>query len=146
MSNIVLNRIRPQYEEYLSPSQSAYRARRSTADLVWAHRFIIVKAQARELTVYITGLDLSAAFDTIRRDELMTILGTIVRGDEVRMVRLLLSNTSLEVKMNGVAPERFESNVGSPQGDAISGVLFNIYLEDALRRVRANLNRADKKH
>ncbi len=45
--------------------------------------------------------------------------------------------------MKSVMPEWFESNVGSPQGDVISGVLFNIYLEDALRRVRMTLNQMD---
>ena len=61
----------------------------------------------------------------------------------VRMIRLLLSNTSLDIKLRGAETESFVSNVGSPQGDVRSGVLFNIYLEDALRRVRAELNAAD---
>ena len=143
LSNIVLERIRPQYEQYISPSQSAYRANRSTADLVWAHRFMIAKALSKQVTIYITGLDLSSAFDTIRRDELIKILGNIINDDEVRMIRLLLSNTTLNVKMNNADTAPFESNVGSPQGDAISGVLFNIYLEDALRRVRTSLNSRD---
>ena len=140
LSNIVLERIRPQYEQYISPTQSAYRSNRSTADIVWAHRFMITKSMTWPITLYITGLDLSAAFDTIRRDELMTILAGIVGSDELRMIRLLLSNTTLEVRMKEATTNPFASNVGSPQGDAISGVLFNIYLEDALRRVRAKLN------
>jgi hypothetical protein len=97
----------------------------------------------KELTIYITGLNLSTAFSTIKRDELLAILEMIVGQDEVRMIRLLLSNTSLEIKMNSVMPERFESNVGSPQGNVISGVLFNIYLEDALRREQTTQNQMD---
>ena len=140
LSNIILQRIHPQFEEYLSPSQSTYRSKRSTSDLVWAHRFIIAKAQSKKMPIFITGLDLSAAFDTIKRDELLAIMDTIVSHDEVRMIRLLLCNTSLEIRMKGVESKSFCSNVGSPQGDAISGVLFNIYLEDALRRIRTKLN------
>ena len=34
--------------------------------------------------------------------------------------------------MNGVKTENFQSNIGSPQGDGISGILFNIYLEDTI--------------
>jgi hypothetical protein len=56
------------------------------------------------------------------------------------MIRMLLSNTTLEVRMKDATTQPFASNVGSPQGDAISGILFNIYLEDALRRVRGKLN------
>ena len=104
---------------------------------------MIAKAQKKQMTICITGLDLSAAFDTIKRDELLNILGTILGDDEVRMIRLLLSNTTLDVKMSDAETQPFKSNVGSPQGDAISGVLFNIYLEDALRRVRTALNSND---
>jgi hypothetical protein len=140
LSNIVLERMRPQYEQYISPTQSAYRSNRSTADLVWAHRFMITTSMTWSITLYITGLDLSAAFDTIKRDELMDILAGITGNDELRMIRMLLSNTTLEVRMKDATTQPFASNVGSPQGDAISGVLFNIFLEDALRRVRAKLN------
>ena len=143
LSNITLARMKQKYEQYLSPSQSAYRSERCTADLVWAHRWMIAKAQTKKINIYITGLDLSAAFDTINREELIKILATIVDEDELRMIRLLLSSTSLDIKLKGADTESFASNVGSPQGDAISGVFFNIYFEDALRRVRAKLNAAD---
>jgi exonuclease III len=143
MSIIVLARIRPAYEQYLSPSQSAYRSDRCTADLVWAHRWIIAKAHVKQIAIDITGLDLTAAFDTINREELLSILEPIVNEDEMRMIRLLLSNTTLEIRTKGVQTEPFESNIGSPQGDSISGVLFNIYLEDALRRIRAQINEED---
>ena len=102
---------------------------------------MIAKAQKKQIDLYITGLDLSSAFDTINREELISILTKIVDKDALRMIRLLLSNTSLDIKMKGASTEPFDSNIGSPQGDAISGVLFNIYLEDALRRVRAELNK-----
>ena len=85
---------------------------------------------------------MSAAFDTIKREKLMEILASIVDEDELRMIRVL-SNISLNIKLRGADTESFVINVGSPQGDAISGVLFNIYLENALRRVRAKLNAAD---
>ena len=59
------------------------------------------------------------------------------------MVRLLLSNTTLEIKISGIETEEFVSNIGSPQGDGISGILFNIYLEDYLRRMRSEVNSRD---
>ena len=43
-SIITLNRIQEKVEQYLSASQTAYRPKRSTGDIVWAHRFIIGKA------------------------------------------------------------------------------------------------------
>ena len=143
LSNITFERIKPNYERYISQSQSAYRTNRSTADLVWAHRWIAAKVQKEHITVYITGLDMSSAFDTILREDLIKVLEYILHEDEIRMVRLLLSNTSLDIKISGVETEKFISNIGSPQGDGISGVLFNIYLEDCLRRMRYELNEKD---
>ena len=52
------------------------------------------------------------------------------------MIQLLLINTTLDVRKNNAETEPFSSNMGSPQGDALSGVLFNIYFEESLRQVR----------
>ena len=41
LSVVTLNRIKPKVEGYLSDSQAAYRNKRSTTDIIWAHRFII---------------------------------------------------------------------------------------------------------
>ena len=143
LSNITFERIKPQYENYISPSQSAYRSNRSTSDIVWAHRWIAAKAQKVQTKIFITGLDMSAAFDTIKRNELLDILSSILGPDEMKMMRLLLSNTTLDIKMRGVKTEKFESNIGSPQGDGISGVVFNIYLEDSLQELRVTVDAND---
>ena len=52
------------------------------------------------------------------------------------MIQLLLNNTTLDVRINNAEAEPFSSNMGSPQGDALRGVLFNIYFEESLRKVR----------
>ena len=138
--NITIQRIKPDCDNYLSSAQSAYRSNQSTADIVWAHRWIAAKIQRENLKAHITGIDMTSAFDTIRRDDLINILETIIGEDKVRFARLLLSNTTLDVKMNGVKTENFQINIGSPQGDGISGILFNIYLEDNLRRTRKEID------
>jgi hypothetical protein len=46
--------------------------------------------------VLITGLDMSSAFDTINRDELIEVLEEFLDEDEVRICRILLS----EMRMN----------------------------------------------
>ena len=45
LSTITLKRIRPQIETYLSPSQSGFRQDRSTADVIWTHRWLAAKAK-----------------------------------------------------------------------------------------------------
>ena len=83
---------------------------------------------------------MTAAFDTVDRRKLLDIMVNFVDEDDLRLTHLLLSNTSLEIRMNGnVTTEPFNSNVGSPQGDAFSGCLLAFYFETALRKLRDKL-------
>ena len=138
LSLIVLARMRTPINAYLSSSQSAYRAGRSTADIIWAHRWLIAKTLKYRVAIHILGLDMSRAFDTIDRQKLLDILETIpgLSNDCKRLIRILLANTSLIVRFNGILTQSFESNIGSPQGDALSPILFAVYLEYALRELR----------
>ena len=78
---------------------------------------------------------MSSAFDTIQCDTLINSKG-FLNEDEVRMIQLLLSNTMLDIRINKAETEPFNGNMGSPQGDAISGVSFDICFEESLRKVR----------
>ena len=142
LSTITLIRIRDRVDCYLSRSQAAYRNNRSTTDIVWAHRFIIAKVLLyQKQEIMITGLDMSSAFDTIDRAELMNILESILDDDELRMCRILLSKTTMTLRFGTECCETFKTNKGSPQGDAISGVFFNVAFEHALRDLRTEMNK-----
>lgn len=82
---------------------------------------------------------MSSAFDTIDRTKLVEIVESFLNEDEARIVRRLLSNTTLEVRVKGAETKPFISNVGSPQGGSISGPLFEIYFEHSLREVRTEI-------
>ncbi|GFO06818.1 LINE-1 retrotransposable element orf2 protein [Plakobranchus ocellatus] len=138
LSTIVLNRIRPRVEKYVSNSQSGFRPNRSTSDVIWAHRWITAKVlNATEVKVNITGIDMSATFDTINRTKLLEILRDLIDEDELRIIRFLLSETTIDVKINEANdPMPFTTNIGTPQGDSLSPVLFIVNLEHALRDIR----------
>ena len=144
LSLITLNRINEPTDNHIQHSQAAYRANRSTADIVWAHRFICAKVQLYEdVEVTVVGIDMSSAFDTIQRKNLMDEFENILEEDERRMCRLLLSNTTITVKFGNHEPETVKTNVGSPQGDAISGKFYNVEFENALRPLREILNKSE---
>ena len=140
LPNVVLAKIKPKVDEYLSLPQSAYREK-STGDIIWAYRLIIAKPQKVKENIYITGIDLSSAFDTIIREKLVAILETILHKDELQMVQFLLKDTKLQIKMSDIEPTTFNTNIGSQQGDGLSGVLFNIYFENSLRKLREELDK-----
>ena len=61
------------------------------------------------------------------------------------MVQALLTKTSLRVKIHGHRGKVFTTNVGSPQGDSLSAILFNIYYEAALKSIRADFEKPPAK-
>ena len=134
LSKIFMNRTDKKIGQYLSKAQSAYRKGRSTTDVVCAHIWIAAKPQEQDITIYIIGIDMPSAFDTIYREELIKIATEILDDDELRILRVLLSETTLEVKVKRAEPKLL-SNIGVPQGDSISGPLFTIYFERALREL-----------
>ena len=53
------------------------------ADVVFGYRWLCAKAQRQRVTVKFLGIDLSRAFDTIRRDKLLDMLQTFVDDSEL---------------------------------------------------------------
>ena len=70
LSLVVLSRIATKVDNFMSPSQSGFRRGRSTADVVFGYRWLCAKAQRQRVTIEFLCIDLSRAFDTIRRDKL----------------------------------------------------------------------------
>ena len=138
LSLIALERIRPSVTKYISSNQSGFQPDRSTADVVWTHKWLSAKCSiTQDLRIFITGIDMSAAFDTINRAALLDILSGIIEEDEMRIIRFLLSNTTINMKVNAATETHsFTANTGTPQGDGLSPVLFIIYLEHALKNIR----------
>ena len=96
LSLIVLSRNATKVDNFLSPSQSGFRRGRSTADVVFGYRWLCAKAQRQRITIEFLCIDLSRAFDTIRRDKLLEVLQSFLDEPELRMIRFLLAATSLE--------------------------------------------------
>ena len=76
---------------------------------MWTHRFIVGKVQLyQDLEVYITGIDMSSAFDTINRQKLMNELNTFLDEDECRIIRTLLSNTTINIQLKTVKKRKLK--------------------------------------
>ena len=119
-----MDRTEDKINKHLSLSQSAYRKSRSITYVIWAHRWIAAKTQVQDIAIYITGIDMSSAFDKIYRDELFNIVEEFLDEDDLRILSTLLAETNLEVKEKNAQATTFESNIGLPQGDSVSGPLF----------------------
>ena len=82
---------------------------------------------------------MSKAFDSLDRRKLLFILTNIpgITESDLRLIRLLLANTSLQVKIGKRRGRSFLTIMGIPQGCGLSPILFTVYLEAACREVRA---------
>ena len=86
--------------------------------VVWSYRFLLDKVQLYCIKLFSTGIDMTAAFDTIIRAEIVKIIEEIGDEDDVRLTRALLSESSLEINLKEFDGEKvvFQCNIGSPQG------------------------------
>ena len=119
--------------------QSGFWHGRTTADIVFGYHWMAAESQKFQEAMEILGIDMSRAFDTIRRDKLMQILETFLNDSELRMIRLLLADTTLEPWLAKGSCAAFNTTIGTPQGDSLPSVLFIVYLEAALHNLRQML-------
>ena len=69
----------------------------------------------------------------------MAVLETFVIDSELRIIRMLLADTTLEPILKRGKGSTFATTIDTPLGGCLSPVLFVIYLEAALRDLRHNL-------
>ena len=142
ISLITLNRLRPTIENYYHPAKLPYRKGRSIEDIVWTLKLEIASTLSTNKKITIQGIDLSSAFDSVNRVKMMEILNTICSEEDMKLIHFLLNDTSLRVRTKEVGPT-FDTDIGIPQGDGLSPVLFTTYLEATLREVRNNVHAQD---
>ena len=71
----------------------------------------------------------------------MDDLELILNNDELHLIKILLTNVSLQVKSNNVIGETFKPTKGIPQGDSLSPILFTLYLANAMQQdFEVNIN------
>ena len=135
-SLIILERIYPAVEKFIPISQCGFQRGKGTMDVAWDYSWLRSACWRYQRVYHVAGIDMSAAFDTIERGKLLHVLESFLHIDELRLVRVLLGNTTLTVKVMGMIGPKFSTTRGTPQGDGLSPILFVIYLEAAMRELR----------
>ncbi len=95
-------------------------------------------------------MDMSKAFDTVKRGKLIKQLQDILQPDELHMILLLIKYITLQVRYSCTLGKKFRTNTVVPQGDGLSPILFTLYLAKALNYEHVNNATSDhtytKKH
>ena len=138
LSIITLHRIQDLVNHYTGPWQCGYKYGRSCADIVWCQRMLISVVLRKQHEFHKMGIDMSSAFDTIKRSTILRLLEDAgCSEDDVRLVRLLMANTKIKIRVNSSFSAEFISTSSAFQGDSLSGTLFTLLLAGALYNVRA---------
>ena len=137
LSVLTLNRIQEQVDQYTGPWQCGYKPGHGCADIVWSQQMLISVVLRKHCEFFKMGIDMTSAFDTVKRSTILRLLEDAgCSQDDVRLVRLLLANTTVRVRVNGVKSTVFISTKGAFQGDSLSGNLFTLTLAGSLNHLR----------
>ena len=132
---IILNRMRKKAEEEISDCQAGYRTNRGTIDMLFSLQILIEKIRNSECEAYITFIDYSKAFDSVKHHRLFHHM--VQMGFPRHLVALiagLYEHQQATIRFGGGKCKFFDIKKGVRQGCILSPHLFNIYTEHIMRQ------------
>ena len=119
------------------PYQSAYRAGHSTETALLRIQNDIVKAVGEQKVVLLTMIDLSAAFDTVNHECLLSMLKDLgIRETALQWFRSYLTCRQQKINIKGTYSESKDLTCGVPQGSVLGPILFTVYTSSLGRLIR----------
>ena len=133
LATCMMKRIGEKINKEIPISQAAYCKGRSTTEHVFACKILAEKAAtSTNFEIHYLLLDMSKAFDSIIRSELVKDLQKSLNKDELNMIQIMLG-TELMVQVGKSRSSTFKTDTGTPQGDCCSsGQEFIFYLAKSL--------------
>ena len=119
--------------DYFDENQAGFRKKRSTVDQLFKLSQSVSTALKKHKKAVGVFLDVEKAFDAVWLEGLKYKLGRPEIGIPTKMIRLLssfLTNRHLRVHQNSAISNKIELKAGTPQGSALSPLLFIFYVND----------------
>ena len=118
-------------EKKISDSKTAFRKKHSTLDHIYTLKSIVNKYVLRQKRkLYCCFVDFRKAYDSVWREGLMVKLRRLgVGGKFYQLIKDMYSKTSSSVKLQTGTTPTFPIDVGIKQGDNLSPVLFNVFID-----------------
>ena len=119
--------------DYFDENQAGFRKKRSTVDQLFKLSQSVSTALKKHKKAVGVFLDVEKAFDAVWLEGLKYNLGRPEIGIPTKMIRLLssfLTNRHLRIHQNSAISNKIELKAGTPQGSALSPLLFIFYVND----------------
>ena len=112
----------------MEPFQSAYRAGHCTESALLRIQNDIIKAVGEQKVVLLTMIDLSAAFNTVNQECLLSTLHDLgIRDTALEWFRSYLTTRQQKVIIKGNCSDSKDLTCGVPQGSVLGPILFTVY-------------------
>ena len=132
-STVLYKRIEGQLElnNILVKEQAGFRKNHRTTDHIFVIRSLIKKVIKSGSYLYSCFVDFRKAYDSVWRKGLLYKLRKVgVVGKMFDIIRSMYSNPKSSVFLNGKHSKSFDTTIGVKQGDVLSTLLFNIFIND----------------
>ena len=124
----------------LSINQIGFKQNCRSSDHIFTLKSIVDHYKRKRKKVFAAFIDLRKAFDTVWRIGLFYKL--LKHGIPNRIFQIIFSmytNTSFKIKFSNGLSDSFHSECGVKQGDVLSPLLFNFYIDDLIKKFNNNI-------
>ncbi|CAI6343800.1 unnamed protein product [Macrosiphum euphorbiae] len=141
ITRIIKNRIEKAIDANLGEDQFGFRRNIGTREATLALRIMIEKQIRRNKKTCIAFVDLEKAFDNVQWKELFKILKRIgIKYNDRRFIYNMYKSQTVIIQIDGKEQEA-KIKKGVRQGCILSPMLFNLYIEEAMKELREEIQK-----
>lgn len=139
LANLINIKLKSYAENVLGDYQNGFRPGRSTINAIHTIDQMVQKTWEHNGELHIIFIDFRSAFDSINRQKMIEGLETLKVPRKLKiLIEAILQNTKAKIRYLGTLTEEIKINKGVKQGDSISPTLFNMVLENVMRKAKLN--------
>ena len=122
----------------LSYNQTGFKQNSRTSDHILTLKSIIDFQKSKKKKVFAAFIDLRKAFGTVWRDGLFyKILLNGINGIVYNIIRSMYTDNICKIKFANGLSKQFPSTCGVKQGDVLSPILFNLFIDDLVKNLNS---------